>query len=306
MPLTFTLEVGCEPIPGYRLLTPRGGSWSSEVWVSTSPTGQTVALKFLDPSRNAQREQRAADVIRQMNHPGLLRVDRTWVFPEAIVQAIELANGSLMDLHNLYVTQQGTFIPVQILCQHLLQVAEILDHLNVRQHMFEGQKVGFQHCNLKPTNILIFQDRVRLSDFGRMTATAGNLVPYANEGGLGYAAPEMIRGYVSDRVDQYALALIYYVLRTGMYPFGVFPEETATTVDRSQMDLSALPPMEAQVIERALAPLPRDRWLSCSMMMRELIRRAVPSGSLLSQAMAETRVDISASGSTAMGLPRMK
>jgi serine/threonine protein kinase len=92
-------------------------------------------------------------------------------------------------------------------------------------------------------------------------------------GTIDYAAPEVFHGWLSDRTDQYALAVTYCHLRSGRLPFNDTPSSFREDFVRSAPDLSTLTPAERGVISRGLAPIPQDRWPSCS----ELISRVVQS-----------------------------
>ncbi len=82
----------------------------------------------------------------------------------------------------------------------------------------------------------------------------------------------MFQELLSERTDQYALAVSYYQLRTGRLPFPEGPDRFERHYRRPWPDLSALAPCEQEVIGRALAPAPQDRWESCYEMMDELAR----------------------------------
>jgi serine/threonine protein kinase len=292
-----------EPLPGYRLRLRRGGSAVSEVWEADGPGGERVALKFLPRERGTSVEARALDLVRDLNFDDAVRVDRLTVAPDAVVVAMELADGSLADLLQAYQNELGTAVPFDSLTEYLLQAAEALDRLNARKLYEGGQLVGVQHCSVKPSNLLLFGERIKLGDFARAATAGQNLTPHALEGPAAFAAPEQLRGYLSERSDQFALALTYFVLRTGAYPFGEMPDEFAAVTERPRPDLSALPEAERAVVRKGLAPQPKDRWLSCGMMMRELVRCGGDSLPAETQAARDTHADFELR-STSTNLPR--
>jgi serine/threonine protein kinase, bacterial len=271
------LFVGCVPFPGYRLrqLISRGGF--GEVWEAETDDGQTLALKFL-PVHNAlatTKEIRAIQAIRQLSHPNLVRIDQVWTHLGYIIIAMEMAEGSLLDLLEAYRSEFNTAVaPEEIAC-HLTQVAVALDFLNTRQHNLDGRRVGFQHCDVKPSNVLLFGDTAKLCDFGLSTPTSSMLRGHLRAGTLDYAAPEIFQGRLSDRTDQYALAVTYYQLRTGELPFTDTPASFVATYTRPTPELKLIPKVEQIVVARALATVPQDRWPSCGEFVTRLLQELI-------------------------------
>jgi hypothetical protein len=135
---------------------------------------------------------------------------------------------------------------------------------------------GVAHRDLKPENLLVAEDgRVRVVDFGlsrivrgesaqdtaRLTRTNVILGTYE------YMAPEQRLGSaeVDERADLYALGVILYECLTGSLPLGRFPapSEARPGSPRSLDD----------VVHRALAPLPKDRFPSAAA-FREALEEA--------------------------------
>jgi serine/threonine protein kinase len=270
----ITLECGAQPFPGFRLLQPRGRGGFAEVWEAENPEGRRIALKFITSTVTAStvREIKSVEAIRRLSHPHLVVIDRVWSAPGYIVIAMELADGSLLELLDAYQTEYRTAIDSKVLCTYMGQAAEALDFLNARQHVHDGRKVGFQHCDIKPSNILLVGNSAKLGDFGLSTPTTAMLNPYQRSGTLDFAAPEIHRGMLSDRSDQYSLAVSYYYLRTGQFPF---PEMTdfrrKYSYNRPAPDLSRVPWMERKVLERALDVQPEGRWPCSRAMVYELV-----------------------------------
>src|SRR5262249_14214956 len=153
------------------------------------------------------------------SHPHLTRVHRVWCAAGFLVVAMELADGSLADLLEVYRAEVGTALPPDHLVPLLAQAAQALDFLNTRQHLLNGQWVTVQHCDVSPANLLLFGATVKLSDFGLTTTLAFHEKTHLRAGTPDYAAPEVFQARVSDRTDQYALAVCYCQLRGGRLPF---------------------------------------------------------------------------------------
>ena len=155
---------------------------------------------------------------------------------------------------------------------YLKQAAVALDFLNARRHQYEGRAVGFMHCDVKPSNLLLVGEMVKLADFGLCTPTVNLQRTYGKAGTLDFAPPEVHRGCLSDTSDQYSLAITYYHLRTAKFPFPTPPKgfESSYSYNRPSPDLSHVRRAERRVLEQALDLEPTNRWPSCTALMNAL------------------------------------
>jgi serine/threonine protein kinase len=254
-----------EPYPGYKLRQLLGRGGFAEVWEAETADSRSCALKFLpcDDGLAASKEIRSIQAIRQIQHPHLIQIDQVWVHLGYIVVAMELAEGSLLDLFDAYQAELDSNVPPEQVLLYLSQAAEAIDFMNTRQHMLEGRKVAFQHCDIKPSNILLFGDTVKVADFGLASPTSAPLKFHRRAGTLEYTAPEVFQGRLSNWTDQYALAMSYCLLRGGKLPFSNTPPKFDPTYVRPAPELTMLPPRERPIVSRALSVTPQDRWPSC-------------------------------------------
>lgn len=271
------LREGLEPCAGFRLTRLLGKGSHGEVWEAATERGATLGLKFIPAESGlaTPREIKAIQSLRLLRHPHLVRLDQVWTMPGYLVVAMELCEGTLADLRFAYQSEYGTSIPSNIACEYLTQVASALDFLNTRQHRIDGQVAGVQHGGVKGSNLLLFGDTVKVSDFEQssLTSVPAPLLPQLS--GLQYAAPEVFEGYLSAQSDQHALAVTYCELRGGRLPFPPLTEFRKSWPQRRPApDLSMLPPAEQPVIARALDRVPQNRWPSCSDLMQALDRAA--------------------------------
>jgi serine/threonine protein kinase len=266
------LSRGAEPFPGYRLdrILGRGG-WG-EVWRALRSDNSELALKFVPTQSQtaAVQEIRALQSIRELRHPNLIHIEKVWCCAGYLVIAMEMAEGSLQDLLDIYRDEFQSPIFPEHACFFLSQAAEAVDFLNARQHMIDGQRVAIRHCDIKPSNILLQGKTVKLADFSLVVQTSSTLVNHRRTGTLHYAAPEVFQGLLSDRTDQYALAVTYCHIRSGRLPFTDSPSTFKPDYVRPTPDLSELSTDERSIIARALNQVPNDRWPSCKEMLRRL------------------------------------
>jgi len=218
----------------------------SEVWRAATVEERPLAVKFIpcDDDRALQHDLPFLLAIRQLSHPHLLPIYWVWCYRNYAVVAMELARGSLLDL---LTNSPGDFskpVPAQQVCRYLSQATDALDFLNTRQHRLYGQRVALQHANIKPSNLLLVGDTVKVTDFKLSSEASFERAPKRFAEMLRYAAPEVFGGCASDRADQYALAVTYCQLRGGRLPFADTPETLDADYVRSKPDLTMLPKAE--------------------------------------------------------------
>jgi serine/threonine-protein kinase len=157
-------------------------------------------------------------------------------------------------------------VPEQV-CYYLNQIAGALDFLNSRQHRVDGQMVAVRHGDVKPSNMLVFGATVKLTDFGLSVLTTTPSQAHKGSGTPAYAAPEIFQGRITDRTDQYALAVSYCELRGGKLPFADTPPTIQRGYIRPRPDLSMVSQAERPILIRALASSAVDRWPTCTELM---------------------------------------
>jgi serine/threonine protein kinase len=257
----------------------RGSGSFGEVWEAEKPDGKRVALKFLKCTGafgGAAMELRSLQIVQGLRHPNLVGIERIWCAGPYLIVAMELADGSLTDLLNVYYEERNAPMPPSHLLPMIAQAAKALDFLNNRLHRINDEQVGLQHCDINPSNILVFGETVKLSDFSLTTLMNGSLKSHRRAGTTAYAGPEVFHGSLTRWTDQYALAVCYCQLRGGM-PFLDTPDTFEPTYVRPTPDLSFLTPAEQPAVARALATVPEQRWPSCSDLSKELhIRTSTP------------------------------
>ena len=258
---------------------------------------RTVAVKILGPelARNDAftsgllRTSRAAGAL---GHPHVLPVYEADEAGGTFYIAMRYVSGG--DARSL-LSRFGP-LPVDWAWEIIAQAGAALDAAHAR---------GLVHGDVKPANLLLEArggalpggaawpggrgvDHVYVSDFGMSReASPGEIIatgPLA--GGLDYLAPEQIEGdTLGGATDLYSLACTGFELLCGTPPFG---QDQGLTVLYAQL-YAPPPPAAAQrpdlpgavdnVLARALAKDPADRYASCGEFAEELrAALGIPSG----------------------------
>lgn len=289
MPLEKKLN--SEPIRGYRLLEPLGTGGFGEVWKCEAPGGIFKAIKFVygnlgglnQDSARAEEELRAVQLIKSIRHPFLLSIDRVECVAGELVIVTELADHNLEELLHKYRTQGRNGIPRGELLGYLRETAEVLDLLNL--------KFDLQHLDIKPRNLFLVSNHVKVADFGLVNSLSGNSNAKLQLGAITplYAAPELFLGKLSRHCDQYSLAIVFQELLTGTLPYnGKNSRHLLLAHTQGEPDLSALPAADRAIVARALAKNPEHRFPSCMDLIRALMGHADVAGAAPQPAAADS------------------
>jgi WD40 repeat protein/serine/threonine protein kinase len=265
------LTAGAEPVPGYRLTRLLGRGGFGEVWAADGPGGWAVALKVIPLTTGAAAvERQALEIIKTVRHPNLLTIFGTWERDDVLVIGMELADCTLMDRWKEAKGRGADGIPRGELLRYAAEAAKVLDFLNKPRHFPErGKPVGIQHGDVKPQNILLVGDGVKVGDFGLVQLLEKSVTAHSGGMTVSYAPPEFFEGRTSRWSDQYSLAVTYCELRTGKRPQPA-TASTGSTAAEPGPDVSSLPDSERPAMRRALDPVPRHRWPNCRMFVKEL------------------------------------
>ena len=197
-------------VPGYEIQRFLGAGAYGEVWVGVDQnTGRKVAIKFFTSRSNID----VASLSREVEKLVFLSADRYVVQlldvgwdstpPYYVMDYIE--HGSLDD----FLTKNGPLNATDAL-ELFREIAIGLSHLHNR---------GVLHCDLKPANVLLDQDRKpRLADFGQ-ARLASEQNPAL--GTLFFMSPEQadLNAIPDTRWDVYGLGAIMYCLLVGTPPY---------------------------------------------------------------------------------------
>ncbi|MCB5166734.1 serine/threonine protein kinase [Streptomyces bambusae] len=260
-------------IAGYRVEAELGRGGMAVVYRAHDVRlGRTVALKVLAPewarndsfrARFTQESQAAAAI----DHPHIVPVFEADEVEGLLFIAMRYVPGQ--DLRAL-LDRTGP-LPLAAAIRIATQVASALD---------AAHDHDLVHRDVKPANILVaagtdedHPEHVYLADFGLTKkslslsgiTTVGDIV-----GTVNYMAPEQIDGLALDgRCDQYSLGCVVHELLTGAPPFqrdNDFLVLMAHKTDLPPLVSAVRPDLPGgvdEVVGRALAKVPGDRFASC-------------------------------------------
>jgi serine/threonine protein kinase len=228
-----------------------------------------VALKVLgehlgsDPEFQA-RFEREAELAARVDHPNVVSVYDRGVEGDQLWIAMQYVDG--VDAHQLI--KRGVLTPDRAVFI-LTEAAKGLDSAHRR---------GLLHRDVKPANILVAEDSVEgdhvlVTDFG-IARALDQTSALTNAGSIAatvpFASPEQIAGRELDhRSDVYALGCTLYVMLTGSFPFprdsqiAVMHAHLADPPPEVTLENPSLPRELNDVVARALAKAPEDRFRSC-------------------------------------------
>lgn len=245
--------------------------------------GRVVALKVLPTQmvrepQDIERFKREVETITSLVHPNIVRVFDFGQDEDFYYYAMEFLDGrSLREL----VQDRGHLSPYH--------AAEIVR--DAARGLAYAHQHGVIHRDVKPSNVMICKDgSVKLVDFGLafqktsdvLTATGISL------GTPAYMSPEQIEGgrnEINERSDIYSLGVTLYEAAAGQRPFE--GDNQYDVMKRVLFDVPrpaheanpGIPAQLSQIIAKAMAKHPADRYARVVDMITDLERFAESSNS---------------------------
>lgn len=156
--------------------------------------------------------------------------------------------------------------------EHVCVVTGIVS--NVAKALDTLHELGFVHGAMAPQHILLCETQPVLTGFSAFRLISEPARPSDRADLITWmcSAPEIRGGHGEPASDQFSLAVTYAILRTGVLPV----KDPGWMDDSGYRELLA--PNERRAVERAMAPLPCDRFTTCSEFAAELLQAVLKDG----------------------------
>src|ERR1043165_2517779 len=267
----------------YRIMEKLGVGGQGAVYKAVdNKLGRAVVIKVIPPElsareTNLKRFEREARLASSLDHPNICTI-----FDLDEQDGVHFIAMQYVEGKNVRQLVAGRPLELKTALLIGLQVADALAAAHSR---------GIIHRDIKSGNVMVTSSgQVKVLDFGlakllddAQAVTSGIHhtelteigVPY---GTATYAAPEQARGdRVDKRADIFSLGVLLYEMLTGTWPF-----RGKTTIDVrhavlhdpprpiAELRSSAIPPRLEQIIDKALAKEPKDRFQNMEDFRNEL------------------------------------
>lgn len=279
-PLVRELHPGDE-LAGYRIdaVVGRGGMGvvyrATHLRLNRADALKVIAPQLADEPEFRSRFEREWRVAAQIDHPNVIPVYSAGEEEGLLYIAMRYVDGT--DVRAVLL-RDGRIEPQR--------TARIVDAVGAA--LDAAHERGLVHRDVKPANVLLAHQRERehvyLTDFGLMklvSSSQGETKTGMFVGTTDYVSPEQVLGRPLDaRSDVYSLGCMLFHLLTGRvpYPMDVEPAKlVAHARDPAPSVLAVVPDLPAQfeeVVSRAMAKLPDERYLSAGDLGRAAIAAA--------------------------------
>lgn len=240
-----------------------GSGGMSEVYLGLNPrTREKRAFKILGKrasmwSSAYGRFIREVDIIRDLSHPGIIKVMDNGVLDDCYYYSMEFMPGG-----NLIRRMERGKLPLESAVSLFAPICDAMAYAHER---------GVIHRDLKPANILLnAAGEPVISDFGIAKMLDLERAPLTGSGEIlgtiAYLAPEQrfSSKTVNRRADVFALGAMLYEMIMGFPPLGKFPWPSEVR--------PGFPEFLQAILEKCLAIDPENRFEHAGMLLAQLER----------------------------------
>ena len=230
-----------------------------------------VAVKVLKDEFSGDEEFRRrfraeGEAVAMLSHPNIVQVFDVSASDNAYYIVMELIDGISL---KQYMEVKGVLNWKETL-HFATQIAKGLEHAHSR---------GIVHRDIKPHNVMVLKNgSVKVMDFGiAQVMNKSNTLTKEALGSVHYISPEQAKGSFTDsRSDIYSLGVVMYEMMTGRPPYdGDSPVAVAIQHINGGAPLPTsfnpnIPAGMEQIIMKAMALEPRDRYASATELLYDL------------------------------------
>jgi serine/threonine-protein kinase len=252
-----------------------------------------VAIKVLHSSfadlRVIARFRSEATTLARLNHPEIATLYELFQSKNAMLLVMELVRGETLES----ICGRMHAMPAPTAAALVHRILSALDH---------AHRAGIVHCDIKPANVMLTGGGgIKIMDFGtaRMPGPRADTRERITMGTPAYMAPEQVLGHdVDGRTDLYAIGVVLYRLLTAELPFSgdsalaVAKQQVAQEPTPVRAHHAELPEWCDQILQRALAKLPADRFQTAGEFCDALRNATGMTPAELNQALVEISINV--------------
>jgi serine/threonine-protein kinase len=258
----------------YKIIEKLGEGSMGQVYKALDPKiNRTLAVKIFRFSDEfdedvvqeiKKRISQEAEITGRLSHPSIGTIYDVGEEGELTYIAMEFVKGVNLEEY----TVKDNLLPFKKTLQVIADVAEALAF---------AHKANVIHRDIKPENIILLGNgRVKVTDFGTAKAVSSSRTKTGVIIGTpNYMSPEQIMGQKIDlRSDIFSLGVLFFQLLTGELPFrgenlsSLLYQITQIKHSSVQIYDPKIPKICDQILDKALAKKPADRFRSASEMER--------------------------------------
>lgn len=290
----------------YEIIKPIGSGGMAEVYLAKDTLlDREVAIKMLRSQFNNDKIlldqfKREAKSAAKLVHPNIINVYDVVVDSDKQFIVMEYVDGinlkHYMEQHKLSVIDALDLT---------IKIAEGLQHAHINKIV---------HCDIKPLNILVDKSlNPKIADFGIAKMVSNQTLVYTNSimGSVHYISPEQASGdKVTCLSDVYSLGVMLFEMLTGRVPFNgatavaVAMMHTEKAVPRLAEFMDKVPAGLQEILDKALAKRPENRYQSAAQFRRELLNLRMQLDPDASYEVGEHLKTVGAMNSTTMNIPK--
>jgi len=275
--IIFSDDLGLKPTVGrYEVISELGQGAMGIVYKARDPKiNRFLAIKTIRFSDEFEAEKirevkdrfmREAQIAGKLAHPSIVAVYDVGEDYDLTYIAMEYLEGESLQKY----CRKGFLLPLRKVLFIVSEVALALDY---------AHRQGVIHRDVKPANIMVLKDgKVKVTDFGIAKAVSSSQTKSGIVLGTpNYMSPEQINGHEIDgRSDIFSLGVVFFQLLTAGLPFhgknltNLFYQITQVKHPSPREINPKVPHPVEQIVDKALAKDPKQRFQTCSDFARYL------------------------------------